>query len=201
MTPSDPTDYPTVDEPSRSVDVGSTKPTHQRAGPEIRSTGTEGETRLDLVEEQLEAHARPVQIGEVLIRKEVVTETRTIEVSVQREELVVERRAVERRPAEDYERLATDGLERSLASRFRSLQEGESIRVPLIEEEVTIQKRPVVYEEVLIGRRALAETQHVSGTVRREELRVARRGDIEVSHVRRVPAEDPTTANGSTTSA
>jgi len=117
MTPLDPTGLTAADQPSRSVD--------QIIGGETRSLPTQDGTRLELVEEHLEAHARPVQIGEVLIRKEVVTETRTIEVSVRREELVVERRAVERRPAEEYEQLTTDELERSLASRFQSLQEGE----------------------------------------------------------------------------
>ena len=38
--------------------------------------------KVELVEEQLTARTRPVQTGEVTIRREVVTETRTIEVPV-----------------------------------------------------------------------------------------------------------------------
>ena len=38
--------------------------------------------KVELVEEQLTARTRPVHTGEVTIRREVVTETRTIEVPV-----------------------------------------------------------------------------------------------------------------------
>ena len=172
-----------------AADAAMTARTEPVPGERVAAPALGDETHLELVEEQLEAHTRPVQIGEVLLRKQVVTETRTIEVPVRREELVVERRAVERRPADEAEESAPDEFSRSLVARFRALQEGESIRLPLIEEEVVIQKRPVVYEEVLVGKRGVEETQQVSGTIRREELKVARRGEVEVSHVRRTGGE------------
>ncbi len=186
MRPADPLVHTTTADPS-----GTTQhPGSASVGSELKpgGRGVEGEsgTHLELLEEQLEAQTRPVRVGEVLIRREVVTETRTLEVQVRREELVIERRAVERRPADQPEELAADELERSLAARFRALQEGETIRLALTEEEVVVHKRPVVYEEVLIGKRVLQDTERVSGTVRREELRVARRGEVAVSHVRRV---------------
>ncbi len=183
MTSSDATAGRTAADASRAA------PTEPVGGERAAAPAPGDETRVELVEERLEAHTRPIQIGEVLLRKEVVTETRTIEVPVKREELVVERRAVERRPADHPEELAPDEFSRSLVARFQALQEGESIRLPLIEEEVVVQKRPVVYQEVLIGKRGVEETQQVSGTVHREELKVARRGDVEVSHVRRTGDE------------
>jgi hypothetical protein len=83
---------------------------------------------------------------------------------VTREEVVVERHAVDRRPAD-----------RPLDDR------GEVIEVPLRQEEVTVEKRPVVYEQVEVGKRTVQETQQVSGTVRREELAVEREGQVDVS--------------------
>jgi uncharacterized protein (TIGR02271 family) len=38
----------------------------------------------------------------------------------------------------------------------------------------------VVYEEVGVGKRATEETKEVSDTVRREELRMDKQGDIDV---------------------
>ena len=48
---------------------------------------------LQLREEELHAHKQLVETGEVRVRKEVITEHRTIEVPVQREEIVIERHA------------------------------------------------------------------------------------------------------------
>ena len=56
----------------------------------------------------------------------------------------------------------------------------ETIRVPVTEERVEVSKQPVVYEEVGIGKRVTQETETVSDTVRREELRVDEKGDVEV---------------------
>jgi uncharacterized protein (TIGR02271 family) len=52
--------------------------------------------------------------------------------------------------------------------------------VPVTEERVEVEKQPVVYEEVGIGKRVTQETQPVTETVRREELRVDESGDVDV---------------------
>jgi uncharacterized protein (TIGR02271 family) len=118
---------------------------------------------MRLHEEQLEAHKRPVETGEVKLRKEVVTEHQTLDVPVQREEVVIERR-----PATGQ---TTSGS---------AIQPGEEIRIPVREEEVDVQKRTVAKEEVSVGKRKVQDTEKVSGTVRKEELRVEREGDVEV---------------------
>ena len=41
-----------------------------------------------------------------------------------------------------------------------------------MEEQVTLAKNTVVREEVEVGKRAVTETQHLTGTVQHEELRV-----------------------------
>ena len=125
-----------------------------------RTTGQAGE-RIELSEEELRARTETAKAGEVGVRKDVVTEQRTMDVPVTREEVDVQRRPVERRPTD------------------RPIGEGEEIRVPVQEEKVRVEKEPVVKEEIDVGKRQVQETEQVSGTVRREEARVESEGDVE----------------------
>ena len=133
-----------------------------RDATERTRTADTGE-RLELREEELRAQRRSVETGEVQVRKEVVEEGRTLEVPVTREEVYIERRPVEGRQVSD-----------------RPIDEGETLRIPVREEEVTVEKQPVVREEIEIGKRQVQDTEQVSGTVRREEARLEREGDVEV---------------------
>lgn len=107
---------------------------------------------IQLLGEVLRVHKDRINRGEVRIRKEVVTETQTIQVPVSREELVIERRP---------------GNENTPAMG----QIGESeIRIPLSEEMANIDKSTVVREEVSVGKRPVEEVRDLTGQVRREEL-------------------------------
>src|SRR5208337_1865839 len=55
--------------------------------------GRDAET-IRVKEERLHAEKRPVETGEVTVRKEVHTENKTLEVPVQREKVVIERTPV-----------------------------------------------------------------------------------------------------------
>jgi stress response protein YsnF len=136
--------------------------------------------RLEVVEEELRTRTRPIQTGEVTIRKEVVSETRTIEVPVQREELVIERHAVEHHPMDTRPPTPGDPLIAQLIDRLRQMKPGEELRIPIVEEEVVIQKRPVVVEEVTVGKRVVDDKETVSDTVRREQVRIQPHGDIQI---------------------
>ena len=124
----------------------------------------EGQT-MQLRQEELEARKQSVETGNVRVGKDVVEEQRTMDVPVTREEVYVELRPVDRRPAD----------------RPISESENDTIRVPVREERVEVEKQPVVYEEVGVEKRASQETRQVSDTVRREELRVENEGDADVS--------------------
>jgi len=134
-------------------------------------TGTAGTARPDLVgersvqlrEEELRAEKRPVETGQVTLGREVVEEQRQMEVPVTREEVTIERHPVERHPSD------------------KPIEDtGRTIEVPVREERVEVEKRPVVYEEVGVGKREVTESQPVSATVRREEARIEREGDVDV---------------------
>jgi len=83
----------------------------------------------------LQAKKKPVDVGEVRVRKEVHTENQTIEVPVEREEVVIERTPVRGRAA-------SKGISGD------AIREGEEIRVPVREEQVNVNKEAVVTEEV-----------------------------------------------------
>jgi uncharacterized protein (TIGR02271 family) len=117
---------------------------------------------MEVREERLHAHTRPVEAGEVRVRKEVRTEHQTIDVPVEREEVVVERRPATGRASGD------------------TIHEGEEIRIPVREEQVVVDKETVVKEEVAVGKRTVRDTERVSGEVRKEDVRIEREGDVDV---------------------
>ena len=136
----------------------------QRATDVGETATRRGEQTVRLREEELAAQKTPVQTGSVELRKEVHTEKKTMDVPVTREEVVVERRPVDRRPAD----------------RADFAEEGGEIRVPVREEQVTVQKRPVVREEVTVGKRTVQDTQRVSADLRHEEAVIDREGNVDV---------------------
>lgn len=150
-------------EPAPTTTSGTATPGAAEVARGERADLTEAQ-RLELRAEELEVQKRQREAGEVRVRKEVVSEERTVDVPVTREELVIERR-----PA--GEPAAASG----------EIREGEELRIPLMEEEVIVQKRPVVREEVAIGKREVTGTERVAETVRHEELRVGSEGDVNIT--------------------
>jgi len=134
-----------------------------RAASAASTTAREGDT-IQVKEEHLHAEKRPVEAGEVRVRKEVHTENRTIDVPVQHEEVVIERTPVHGRATSD------------------TIREGEEIRIPVREEQVDVTKHAVVNEEVKVGKRVVQDTERVSGQVRKEEVHVEQTGDVDVKN-------------------
>jgi uncharacterized protein (TIGR02271 family) len=129
-------------------------------------SGTHGQQTIQAREEELQVKKERQKAGEVHVRKEVHTEHKTIDVPVEREEVVIERHAASGKAASG------------------PIREGQEIRVPVSEEHVEVTKTPVVKEEVTVGKRKVKDTQHVSDTVRKEEIKVEERGDANVRHKR-----------------
>ena len=125
-------------------------------------TQNASERTLPLREEELRAHKERVKIGEVTIRKDVVSETRTLEVPVLHEEVVIEVRPVAPRPA------SGDSLG------------GKEIRVPVHAEQVELRKQLVVTQEVHVGRNLVEEPERLEGTVQKEVVRVEKDGEVPV---------------------
>ncbi len=121
---------------------------------------------IEVKEKRLHAEKRPVETGAVTVRKEIHTETKTLEVPVQREEIVIERTPV-------HGRASTGVMSGNMA-------QGEEIRIPVREEQIHLTKDVVVTEEVKVGKRVVQDTERVSGRVRKEEVKVEETGDVNV---------------------
>ena len=118
---------------------------------------------IELREEELRVEKERVEAGEVRLRKEVVKENKTIDVPVTREEVVVEKRSVGgRRPASG------------------DIGDDEEISIPVMEEQVQVEKTPVVREEVSLKKQQVQDTRQVSETIKREEAWVDTAGTAEV---------------------
>ncbi len=143
--------------------------THRSAETHAASSQETRGNTVQAREEQLRVHKSPVETGEVKVRKEVHTEHKTIDVPVMREEVVIERR-----PA-------------SGPAAAGDLGAGQEIRIPVREEEVSVEKQAVVKEEVSVGKRRVAGTQRVDETLRKEEIKIDAEGDVKVRDQRRNP--------------
>jgi uncharacterized protein (TIGR02271 family) len=141
----------------------------------VTSTGVTGEydanrydtdeRTLRLKEEQLDVSKESVQTGEVEVHKEVVEETQKVNIPVSREEVYVERREVNEVASD------TDSV----------IDDGETIRVPIMEEKVEVTKKPVVTEELVIGKREVTDTEQVVESVKREEAHLETDNDTVVN--------------------
>jgi uncharacterized protein (TIGR02271 family) len=109
------------------------------------------ELRVQRSEEELRAGVREREAGQVNVRKRVRTEREQIAVPKRREEVSVERVAVDREAS---------GTE---------IGEDE-VSVPVVEEEVVVEKRPVVKEEVRVRKDVVQEEEVVEEDVRKEEV-------------------------------
>ena len=137
--------------PNDEVDMS---PFEHRTGG-VAHTEDDQDIYIPVVEEELTATKRGVERGAVRIETNVSEHEESLSVPVTEERVHVERVAVNRdATAADMNR------------------DGATIDVPVYGEEVDMQKRARVVEEVEISKDAVQETRQVTGTVRREDVDV-----------------------------
>jgi uncharacterized protein (TIGR02271 family) len=114
-------------------------------------------TRVPLVEQKLNVSKRDVVYKEDTLIKEPVTETKTVEVPLMHEELIVERRS----PTEAS--TSQHGLKPPVNTR-------EEIKIPLKKEEVEVKKESYVKEEVVLKKRRVDEKKTITEDIKGEKL-------------------------------
>lgn len=146
------------DEGRRGKEMGKRPETEMRTG--------EMETHVPIVEEQVVLEKTQHQVGELRVTPEVSEERVDMPTTVTHQEIRVERRRLDNpmHPT-DYKGMRTEGGE---------------IRIPIIEEEIRVTKTPMVREELIITRLPVSEQQTIHETVRREDVRVEKTGDVNV---------------------
>jgi len=115
-------------------------------------------TVVPLAAERLRTEKRATELGEVRIRKTVVTEERRVPVDLHYERVHVEERDFPDRPATGAD-----------------LFEEGTIVVPLRGEEAVVSKEAVITGEVIIGKELATERRDVTATVRSEHAEVITR--------------------------
>ena len=110
---------------------------------------------VPVYEEELTATKTAREVGGARIEKSVVAEEQTLEVPVTEEHLKVVRRVVDR-PVDAAAVAFEEGV----------------IDVPVTVEEVDLETRTRVAEEIVIEKEAVQRTERVAGTVRREHVEV-----------------------------
>ena len=115
----------------------------------------EDELRVQRSEEELRVGTRERQAGNVNVRKRVRTERERLIVPRRREEVHVERVPVEGRETASEADIGDD-----------------EVRVPVIEEEIVVEKRPVVKEELRIRKDVVEDEEIVEEDVRKEEIEI-----------------------------
>jgi uncharacterized protein (TIGR02271 family) len=130
-----------------------------------RSSDASTDERIPLREEELRVDRKGMQeAGRVRIYKTVSTEDQHFTVPVTREEV-----HVERVPASDLSATSDDS---------NIELKDDTVTIPVREEQVEITKRPKVREEIRVHKSTEQTGQEVSGTVRKEDARIEREGNI-----------------------
>jgi uncharacterized protein (TIGR02271 family) len=119
---------------------------------------------VPLAEEELQVDKQVVQAGAVRIRKEVEARTQEVPVELQYEEVQIERVPVNRVLGEGEE--------------ARPWQEGDTMVIPVVEEELVVLKRRVVREEIRVSKRVASRQERVREQVRSEQIHVEPEGDL-----------------------
>ncbi len=133
----------------------------KHSGPELddgereRGGTSKDELRMQRVEEELRVGTREHEAGRLNVRKRVRTDRERVTVPKKRQEVRVDRVRVE------------EGREDSKAE----IGEDE-VRVPVVEEEIVVEKRPVVKEEIRVHKNVVEDEDVVEEDVRREEVDV-----------------------------
>ena len=113
----------------------------------------EEDLRVQRSEEELRAGTREREAGQVGVRKQVHTDREQVRVPTRHEEV-----SVERVPVDEERTDAEIG--------------DDEVSMPVVEDEVVVEKRPVVKEEIRIRKDVVEDEQVVEEDVRKEEVDV-----------------------------
>ncbi len=117
---------------------------------------------MDLREEELDIDKYRVETGDVVIHKNVIEEEKVVNVPVSHDQVVIERRAVDRTPTDE------------------PIREEETVHIPVTAERVDVDKYTVVTGEISAHKRAVQETEQVRDILHKEVADVETEGNADV---------------------
>ena len=140
----------TEDEAKKQFMTDTSMPTPSTEESKALPSEENGETIIPLTEERLKVSKKETMQEATLI-KESVKETKTVEVQLTHEELIIEKR----KPSSSRGNTTTEEEQKQIQSKTE-------ITIPLKKEEVVITKKPYVKEEIVIKKKQVTETKTVS---------------------------------------
>lgn len=108
------------------------------------------QTVIPIIKEVASVSTREVETGHLRVRTEVEERTDDILVHLARQDITIERRAVER----------------EVDTAPAPYEEGDLLIIPIVEERAVVQKRLFVVEEVVVRRVAYTEERHLPTMLR-----------------------------------
>jgi uncharacterized protein (TIGR02271 family) len=140
----------TEDEAKKKFMTDTSMPTPSTEESKALPREENGETIIPLTEERLKVSKKETMQEATLI-KESVKETKTVEVQLTHEELIIEKR----KPSSSRGNTTTEEEQKQIQSKTE-------ITIPLKKEEVVVTKKPYVKEEIVIKKKQVTETKTVS---------------------------------------
>lgn len=137
----------------------------------------EGEEKIELREERLAVSKEKVQTGEIVVEKYTDSKVEEFDVPVNMDNVTVERRVVEGEP---------------LFETYNNTEDSDDdlgiIRIPVTKERIRVIKEHVVTEEIVITKEVVEKIEHVSGTVKHDDIRVSevKNEDVKVREVKNI---------------
>src|ERR671939_403983 len=144
-----------------------TEPTMLSSTQESKVTEADNnETRVQVIEERLDV-SKKESMEEATVEKEPIRETKTVEVQLTHEELIIEKR-----PASNMTSSTSEAPPSPPTSTEEPVQTKTEINIPLMREEIIVSKKPYVKEEIVIKKKPVTETKTVTDQVTSEKVSV-----------------------------
>jgi len=134
------------------------------------------ETRVQVIEERLDV-SKEESLEEATIIKEPIKETKTVEVQLTHEELIIERRPASKPTTTTSETITS---ELPTPSPQEEVETKTEINIPLKREEIVVSKKPYVKEEIVIKKKPVTETKTVTEQITSEKVSVRNSAGEEV---------------------
>jgi uncharacterized protein (TIGR02271 family) len=148
----------TEDEAKKKFMTDPSMPTPSAEQSKVLPREENEETIIPLTEERLEVSKKETMEEATLI-KESVKETKTVEVQLTHEELIIEKR-----------KPSSSSGDTTTKEEQKQIQSKTEITIPLKKEEVVVTKKPYVKEEIVIKKKQVTETKTVSEDVISEKV-------------------------------
>jgi uncharacterized protein (TIGR02271 family) len=126
--------------------------------PALYGLDEEEQKTLKLYEERLITHKERFKTGEVALGKRVETETKEVEVPIEKERVIIERNSISE--------------EREVEPGSVDFNEGEVARMEVYEESADIEKKAYLREEVGVRKEVERDSVKAKEKLRRQELEV-----------------------------